>query len=51
MPQNDQTATKENFYNWYKDRNSNLCCYNRLILESSMILTKIRIMEWKAEEG
>ena len=50
MPQNDQTAAKENYYDWYKDRN-NLCCYNRLILESSMILTKIRIMEWKAEEG
>ena len=44
MPQHGQTMAKEHYYNWYKYRN-NQCYYNCLILENSIKITKIRIME------
>ena len=49
MPQHDQTMAKEH-YDWYKHKN-NQCCYNRLILENSIKITKVRIIEWKTDEG
>ena len=50
MPEHDQTTAKEHFYESYKHR-KNECCHNRLILEDSIKITKIRIMEWKTDEG
>ena len=49
MPQNGQINVKEHYYDWYKHRN-NLCCYNRLILEDTTLITEKRIMEWKTDE-
>ena len=44
MPNHCQTTAKEHFYEWYKHKN-NQCCYNSLILENSIEITKIKIME------
>ena len=44
MPDHCQTTTKEHFYEWYKHK-KNQCCYNSLILENSIEVTKIKIME------
>ena len=41
---------KEHYYDQYKHKN-NLCCYNCLILENSIIITEIRITECKTDEG
>ena len=49
MPDHCQTTTKEHFYEWYKHK-KNQCCYNSLILENSIEVTKIKIMEWKSGE-
>ena len=49
MPNHCQTTAKEHFYEWYKHKN-NQCCYNSLILENSIEITKIKIMKWKSDE-
>ena len=51
MTQNGQINVKKHYYmhDWYKHRN-NLRCYNRLILEDSILITEKRIMEWKTDE-
>ena len=49
MSQHDPAMAKEH-YDWYKHRN-NQCCHNRLILENSIKMTKIRFTEWKTDKG
>ena len=50
MPHYGQTVAKEYYYDWCKHIN-NQCGFNRLILEKSVKITTIRIMEWKTDEG
>ena len=42
MPQHDETTAKKHHYDWFKHRNK-LSWHNRLNLETSMKITKIRI--------
>ena len=52
MSQHGQTTAKEYCYDLYKHRTNQICLsYNHLILENSMKITKIKIMEWKTDEG
>ena len=50
MPELGQATAKQYYHDWYKHRNKQ-SCYNYLNLENSIKITKIRIMEWKIDEG